>query len=108
MQTQIQTQAQTHLFTARAAVAQGPLGDASWLSRASGAPRPAGRTALAPRPRVLWAKRALQTREGRCVALRSDGATVWVGVADSPSVRWVRADKLLSAAQAARWQAEGF
>lgn len=59
-------------------------------------------------PSVLWAKRAWNSRLGRCVAIRLRRNEVEVAVAGPERVRWVRAELVLSDADAARWAAQGF
>lgn len=52
---------------------------------------------------TFWASHPLQVRAGRLVAVRLRGDEVQVAVVTIDGRQWVRADAVLSAAQAERW-----
>jgi hypothetical protein len=67
-----------------------------------------GRDPRAGAERTIWARMPLQTRRGRCVAVRLRGDALLVGVAGSPAVLWLPARQVLTDAEAAAWLAAGF
>ena len=67
-----------------------------------------GRDPRAAAERTIWARVPLQTRRGRCVAVRLRGEALFVGVAGSPAVQWLPARQVLTDAEAAAWLAAGF
>lgn len=52
---------------------------------------------------TLWASRPLQVRVGRLIAVRLRGEELQVALVTLDGQRWVRADAVLTAAQAERW-----
>jgi len=58
--------------------------------------------------RTIWARVPLQTRRGRCVAVRLRGDLLLVGVAGSSAIRWLPARQVLTDEEAAAWVAGGF
>lgn len=58
--------------------------------------------------RTIWARVPLQSRRGRCVALRLRGDVLLVGIAGAPAVQWLPAHQVLTATEAAAWGACGF
>lgn len=83
---------------------------AAWTEAQVGQPQPvvAGRVVRAAAERTIWARVPLQTRRGRCVAVRLRGDLLLVGVAGSPAVQWLPARQVLTDAEAAAWLAAGF
>ena len=67
-----------------------------------------GRESRTAAERTIWARVPLQTRRGRCVAVRLRGDLLLVGVAGSPAVQWLPARQVLTDAEAAAWLAAGF
>jgi len=58
--------------------------------------------------RTIWARVPFQSRRGRCVALRLRGDVLLVGVAGAPAVQWLPVHQVLTAVEAAAWEASGF
>jgi len=87
--------------TARAAVWSGAMGDE---------PRAVvtGSSDRSTPDRTIWAKVPLQTRHGRCLAVRQKDGKLWVAIAGSPHVSWLPADGVLTEKEAAVWAATGF
>ena len=83
---------------------------AAWTEAQVGQLQPvvAGRVVRAAAERTIWARVPLQTRRGRCVAVRLRGDLLLVGVAGSPAVQWLPARQVLTDAEAAAWLAAGF
>lgn len=52
---------------------------------------------------TLWASRPFQVRAGRLTAVRLRGEELQVALVTPDGQRWVRADKVLTAAQAEQW-----
>ena len=58
--------------------------------------------------RTIWAKVPLQTKHGRCVAVKLRGDTILIGIACAPAVQWVPAQKVLTEAEVEAWTRVGF
>jgi hypothetical protein len=71
-------------------------------------PGHAARDARGSVERTIWARVPLQSCRGRCVALRLRGDVLLVGIAGAPAVQWLPAHQVLTAAEAAAWEASGF
>lgn len=67
-----------------------------------------GRDARGSVERTIWARVPIQSRRGRCVALRLRGDVLLVGIAGAPAVQWLPAHQVLTADEAAAWKARGF
>jgi hypothetical protein len=65
-------------------------------------------SAYTPSERTIWAKVPLQTKHGRCVAVKVRGDIVLIGIACAPTVRWVPAQKVLTESEVAAWTKSGF
>jgi len=57
---------------------------------------------------TIWAKVPLQTRRGRCVAVKLRGGDVLIGIASAPAVQWLPAQKVITEAEMEAWLRVGF
>lgn len=86
--------------TARAAVWSGLTGDEPRLASV-------GREDRVAPEQTIWARVPLQTKHGRCLAVRQKDGELWVGIAGAP-LRWLPARRVLTDKEAAAWAATGF
>lgn len=66
-----------------------------------------GRDQRAAADRTIWARVPLQTKHGRCLAVRQKDGELWVGIAGAP-LRWLPARRVLTDKEAEAWAATGF
>ena len=85
----------SHIRTPRAAVAATTSDDSQQTPRQREVVRSPSQT--------LWASRPLSARAGRLVAVRLLGEELRVGLATADGLRWVRAQSVLTSAQAQMW-----
>lgn len=83
---------------------------AAWIGAQADQPQSVvpGQGVRAVAEQTIWARVPLQTRRGRCVAVRLRGDLLLVGVAGSPAIQWLPVRQVLTDEEAAAWVAGRF